>query len=1667
MLKLSTAMNQSLRSGSRIRRTTLVCFPLKFFSVAIFAVVLALAGATGMAESLQMMPGHVPDVVGRSRPLSDLPAQTHLRLAVGLPLRNKPALNRLIEDLYNPASPQFHRYLTTSQFTEQFGPTLADYQKVKDYLASRGLKVTGTHANRMVVDVTGAAADVEKVFHVHLRTYRHPTEQRNFFAPDTAPWVEAGVPVLDVMGLDDYIRPHPMDLQRPKTDGKNGTSVTNYAEKGSGPGGTYIGNDFRAAYVPGVTNTGAGQYIGLVEFGPYWTDDITTYETTAGLSTSIAVSNIFLDGVTEPPAPGTDAGEQALDIEMCISMAPGATVLYYGGNSVDDIYSRVATDNLAKQISCSFGFGIDSTTEQLYQEFVAQGQNFFQASGDSGAVVGPIDPPGAEPYVTEVGGTALFTVTPGGAWQQELAWGGSSGGVSTFYAMPNYQQGINMAPLYGSSTMRNFPDVAMMADIAIFIAANNGTGTVGGTSCSSPQWAGFYALANQQAASLGQPPLGFLNPAIYALGQSANYTKCLHDITSGNTTNAASGPHRFFAATGYDLATGWGSPTGSNLINVLTGIGTNNFMLYANPSALNLTVGGADEVLLNAQPMNGFNGAVSLFVSSLPTGVTASFNPASIAAGGTSILTLAADGTAAAGTNTISLVGASGGIRQTNALTVTILAATPGTSPVNLAGAFNRVAIYTDGTTFSTGGADGGGNAYSANLVGSALNWDGCLFNTGPANAVDAVVCAGQTITLPAGEFSSLQVLAAAHNGAQPSQTFTVNYTDGTTSSFTQSLSDWTEPQDFPGETEVVATTYQNNGNGAKNTVSAAIIYGYSFGLNNTKTVKSIKLPDNGNVLVFAMTLANDFTLYGAPVSLVLTAGGKSVSGLVSGPLAGFSGSVSLSATGLPAGVTAAFNPPASTNSSLLTLTASATAQPVSTYFTLSGTLQSVTHNSTVNLSVITPIPGAAAVNLSPYFALGGIVNDGSTFNATGGLDGAGNAYSAQLFGPAPNWNGCLFSIGPAGGLDAVPCTGQSIALPAGQFTGLMLLGAAVQASQANQSFVINYTDGSSVTVTQSISLWTSAQNFAGESVALSAGYSDNSGGTNNAAAPVNVYGYVLPLNDSKTVQSITLPDNPDVVVLAMTLANTPTAVSLTSAYNRNGIYNDGAADATGGFDGGGYAYSAQQLGSAQYWDSVQFKFGAANVHDVVKCAGQTLALPTNRYTTLLLLAAGVDGNQLSQPFTVTYTDGTTTPIVQSVSDWVGVTPFSNQFVAVTMPYRLTSSGGVDASATHVYGYLFALNNTKIAQSLKLPNNASLNVLAVTLANTPVPVSLQSDFNRAGIYTDGTPFSPNAGLDGDGNAYSATLLGATESWHNSFFEFGLANVTNVISAAGQTIALPQGQYSALLMLGAAVNGTQTSQHFTVHYTNGTTSTFSTSLSDWAATGNQAGETTVETMGYRDSSGGNQGGPAFKLYGYSFVLDSSYVAQSLTLPNDANVELLAITLSNFTAAVPEAPVIATQPLSMLVTNGNPVLLSVGAIGTAPLTYQWQMDGTNLTDGSNITGSATAALNILAVGATNAGTYDVIVANSYGSVTSSVVTLNVVFALQSVSVTQNGSAVSFSWLTTPGITYQVQYTTNLATPTWNDLGTAILATNGVSSTFDNLGPDPARFYRIVQE
>src|SRR5439155_17913270 len=194
----------------------------------------------------------------------------------GLPLRDPAGLENLLAQLYDPASPNFRQYLTPEEFTARFGPTEQDYQAVKDFAKSNGLTVTVTHPNRVVLDVEATATDIQKAFHLTLRTYRHPREAREFYAPDVEPSVDLAVPMLHISGLDNYSLPHPNFKVRP------GGAVANATPNaGTGPGGTYRGSDFQRAYVPGTTLTGAGQSVGLLQFDGFYTNDIATYASQA------------------------------------------------------------------------------------------------------------------------------------------------------------------------------------------------------------------------------------------------------------------------------------------------------------------------------------------------------------------------------------------------------------------------------------------------------------------------------------------------------------------------------------------------------------------------------------------------------------------------------------------------------------------------------------------------------------------------------------------------------------------------------------------------------------------------------------------------------------------------------------------------------------------------------------------------------------------------------------------------------------------------------------------------------------------------------------------------------------------------------------------------------------------------------------------------------------------------------------------------------------------------------------------------------------------------------------------------------------------------------------------------------------------------------------------
>jgi subtilase family serine protease len=364
---------------------------------------------------------------GKAEVVGALPPERQLNFSIILPLRNPKELASLLKRLYDPTSVDFRHFLSVDQFTAAFGPTADDYQAVVSFARSNGFTVTASPANRLVVPVRGSVDQINKAFHLRMTEYRHPIEDRNFYSPDREPSLDLAVPVAHISGLDNYSNPKPM-VKRSDRDLKLGVQAANIT--GSGPEQSYLGSDMRAAYYGGTTLDGDGQSVGLVEFGGYYLSDVDATFSTAGQSYTVPVNNVLLDGASAEPEENEDDSEQVLDIVQAIGMAPGLDQVrvYIGaGNDDANVLNSMASENIAKSLSSSWSWlPVDPTTDDVFfEEFAAQGQSFFVASGDAGAYDAEIDPyfyPAEDAYVTAVGGTHLTTNGPGGSWASEIAW---------------------------------------------------------------------------------------------------------------------------------------------------------------------------------------------------------------------------------------------------------------------------------------------------------------------------------------------------------------------------------------------------------------------------------------------------------------------------------------------------------------------------------------------------------------------------------------------------------------------------------------------------------------------------------------------------------------------------------------------------------------------------------------------------------------------------------------------------------------------------------------------------------------------------------------------------------------------------------------------------------------------------------------------------------------------------------------------------------------------------------------------------------------------------------------------------------------------------------------------------------------------------------------------
>jgi hypothetical protein len=297
-------------------------------------------------------------------------------------------------------------------------------------------------------------------------------------------------------------------------------------------------------------------------------------------------------------------------------------------------------------------------------------------------------------------------------------------------------------------------------------------------------------------------------------------------------------------------------------------VGTGLAAQYANAinnavSSTGFTLSGPTNIFLNQsstrgaeitiKDFGGFSGVVTLSFSGLPNGVRANV----YGQGNKRKVMLVGSAFASTGTTSVTVTGTSGSITESLTFPLFVSAGVGSTgsgTQVDLSSEFNVNGIYTDGTTYSTGGLDGVGYSYSANVLTPSRVFDGVLFEFGPANEPDAVGCNGQSVALPQGQFSDLVLLATGVEGDQTAETLTVNYTDGTNSQFVRTFSDWFTPEQLPGEFEAVVMPYRNFDNGTKDR-RMFNLYGYRLVLNPAKVVQSISLPNDSHVLVLAATL--------------------------------------------------------------------------------------------------------------------------------------------------------------------------------------------------------------------------------------------------------------------------------------------------------------------------------------------------------------------------------------------------------------------------------------------------------------------------------------------------------------------------------------------------------------------------------------------------------------------------------------------------------------------------------------------------------------------------------------------------------------------------------------------------------------------------------------------
>ncbi len=672
-----------------------------------------LAGPFDISKKVRLT-GHLRPEWHVARDLGVLAANRQvdgLRLVLSPSPEQQAALERFVEEQRNPVSADYQNWLTPEQFAERFGASENDYARLVAWLEAEGFHVdTKAHARNWIA-FSGTAADVARTFQTELHTLQSSGELHYAnLAEPAIPAAFAGL-ITQIRGLDDF-KPKPMRILHPSYTGSSGGHYL-------APDDLAMIYDVAPLYKAGFDGT--GQKLVIAGQTAINLSDIRSFRSQFGLPARDP--QLVLTG-KDPGISSNDQVEANLDLEWSGAVARGATVIYVYSTNVFTSVQYALDQNLAPVISLSYG-GCESAGVASFRNMAlqanAEGITWMNSSGDQGAagcdygssvathgpaVIFPAD----IPEVTAVGGTefaetsnsswsvanstSLLSATgyiPEKAWNDTTGGGGiwaSGGGVSTVFAKPWWQTG----PGVPNDKFRDVPDVSLTASGAHdgYLIYSGGLMSVGGTSASSPAFAGIVTILNQYLVSKGilaKPGLGNINPNLYSLAQST--PAAFHDITSGDniapctvgSTGCTTGSFGYKAGAGYDLVTGLGSVDAYNLVTMWngapTGVGT-AMTLAAAPASI---AAGASTVLTaKATAVSGAvvpSGTVTFSLAGKTLGTSA------VTSSGTASLTV--QGSAlAGGANSIQAVFTPAGAFQGSSATVTVTVNAPVATSITL-----------------------------------------------------------------------------------------------------------------------------------------------------------------------------------------------------------------------------------------------------------------------------------------------------------------------------------------------------------------------------------------------------------------------------------------------------------------------------------------------------------------------------------------------------------------------------------------------------------------------------------------------------------------------------------------------------------------------------------------------------------------------------------------------------------------------------------------------------------------------------------------------------------------------------------------------------------------------------------------------------------------------